>query len=65
MLRLPIISHETAEGKTKALFDGIQANFGKVPNIFKGLANSPAVLDGMLKFLGAFGGGVLSEKMRE
>jgi uncharacterized peroxidase-related enzyme len=65
MSRLPSISHETAEGKTKALLDGVQANFGIVPNIFKGMANSPAVLDGMLKFMGALGGGVLSEKMKE
>jgi hypothetical protein len=56
MSRIPIINHETAEGKTKVLLDGIRTNFGKVPNIFKGMANSPAVLEGMLKFMGALGG---------
>ncbi len=65
MSRLPIINHETAKGKTKALLDEVQANFGKVPNIFRVMANSSAVLDGMLKFKGALGGGVLSEKLRE
>jgi len=39
--------------KVKLRFSWMEfgANFGKVPNIFKGMANSPAVLEGMLKFI--------------
>lgn len=34
--------------ETKALLEGIQKKLGKVPNIFRNMANSPAVLQGYL-----------------
>ena len=34
--------------ETKALLDGVQKKLGKVPNMFRNMANSPAVLKGYL-----------------
>lgn len=54
-----------AEGKTKELFNAIEGNLGKVPNIFKGFGHSPAALEGFLGFSGALGGGALTPQLRE
>jgi AhpD family alkylhydroperoxidase len=47
------------------LLEGVQAQFGKVPNIFKTMINSSVVLDGFLQLHGALAGGVLSEAFQE
>lgn len=44
MPRLTIVERETATGAAKELLDGVHANIGKVPNIFKSMVNSPGVL---------------------
>jgi AhpD family alkylhydroperoxidase len=47
------------------LFESVQAQFGKVPNILKTMVNSSVVLDGFLQLHGALAGGVLSEAFQE
>lgn len=42
MSRLKVI--ESAEGKTQEMLKGIESKLGRVPNIFKGMANSEATL---------------------
>jgi uncharacterized peroxidase-related enzyme len=49
MARLPVITLETADENTQKLFEGIASKFGMVPNIFKGMANSPVALKAYLK----------------
>ena len=49
MARLPIITEDKADSHTKEVFDAIKSNFGMVPNIFKGMANSSVTLDSFLK----------------
>ena len=49
MARLPVITYENADERTKKTYDIIKSKFGMVPNIFKGMANSPVVLAAYLK----------------
>ena len=65
MNRITQLDPASATGKTKQLFDGVQAKLGVVPNLFRVLGNSPAALEGYLNFSGALAGGVLSAKVRE
>ena len=65
MNRINQLDPVSATGKTKQLFDGVQAKLGIVPNLFRVLGNSPAALDGYLSFSGALAGGVLNAKVRE
>ena len=45
------------------MLEDVQAQFGKVPNIFKTIANSPVAIDGFLLLHGALAGKVLSKKL--
>ena len=65
MNRITQLDPATATGKTKQLFDGVQAKLGLVPNLFRVLGNSPAALEGYLNFSGALAGGALNAKVRE
>lgn len=65
MARMELIDPDSAEGKTKELLDAAKKKMGKVPNIVRGVANSPAALEGYLNLSGALGGGVLTAKQRE
>jgi len=65
MNRLNQLDPSQATGKTKALFDGVQAKLGTVPNLFRVFGNSTAALEGYLNFSGALAGGVLNAKVRE
>jgi uncharacterized peroxidase-related enzyme len=65
MNRITQLDPTTATGKTKQLFDGVQAKLGIVPNLFRVFGNSPAALEGYLNFSGALATGVLSAKVRE
>ena len=65
MNRITQLDPATATGKTKQLFDGVQAKLGIVPNLFRVFGNSPAALEGYLNFSGALAGGVLDAKVRE
>ncbi len=65
MSRISAVNPESAEGKTKALLDGVQAKLGMTPNMMRTMANSPAVLEGYLNFSGALGHGLLPARLRE
>lgn len=65
MPRLTAIAPEAAEGKSKALLEGVQAQLGMTPNLMRTMAHSPAVLDAYLKFSGTLAEGALSKQHRE
>lgn len=65
MARLKALNPETATGKTKELFNGIQAKLGMVPNLMRTMGNSSAVLEGYLNLSGALGTGTLDAKTSE
>jgi len=65
MNRITQLDPASATGKTKQLFDGVEAKLGIVPNLFRVLGNSPAALEGYLNFSAALAGGALSVKVRE
>ncbi len=63
MPRLNTVDPARAEGKAKELFDGPLK--GKHLNLFKGMANSPAALQGYLGLAGALNSAKLSGRERE
>ncbi len=65
MTRLATIDPATSTGRKKALLDQVQARMGMVPNIFRVMANAPAVLEAYLGFSQALNGGTLSADLRE
>lgn len=65
MSRLNAVTLETATGKTKELFEGINKKLGRVPNVFQLMGNSPAALEAYLKMSEALAGGMLDAKLRE
>ena len=65
MSRLPLVDPSRAQGKSHELFEAIRGKMGRVPNMMKAMANSPAVLEGYLAFSGALGAGSLDPKVRE
>jgi uncharacterized peroxidase-related enzyme len=65
MTRLQTITVEQASGKTKDLYGAIQSTLGGVPNLFQGIGNSPAALEGYLAGGEALKKGKLSFAERE
>lgn len=65
MTRLKPVDIESATGSTKEVLDAVKKRMGRVPNIFQLMANSPASVDGYLKFSEALSKGVLPAKVRE
>lgn len=65
MTRLPALTDEQATGKAAELMGGVQKKLGRVPNLMRTFANSPAVLQSYLGFSTALGGGVLPAGLRE
>ena len=65
MSRLPLVDPSQAQGKAHELFEAVKAKMGRVPNMMKAMANSPAVLEGYLALSGALGAGSLDPKVRE
>jgi uncharacterized peroxidase-related enzyme len=65
MSRISPVSPKSAEGKTKELLDKVQTKVGRVPNILKTMAHSPAVLKSYLDFSGNLSEGVINAKVRE
>ena len=65
MPRLNPIDPNRAEGKAKALLDGVQKTLGMTPNVMRTLANSPAALEAYLSFIKALGGASLDARLRE
>ena len=48
MARVKMISPETAEGETKAVYDGVVRQWGRISNFSKVLAHQPAALAGWM-----------------
>ncbi len=65
MARIEPVSPEETQEKSKELLGAVQEKFGKVPNIFKTMAHSPAAMEGFLQLHGALSKGVLSESFQE
>jgi uncharacterized peroxidase-related enzyme len=65
MNRIYQVDPAQASGKTKELFESVQARLGKIPNLMRVFANSPAAFEGYLQLSGALARGVLPLKLRE
>ena len=65
MTRLTALDPKEATGRSKELFDGIQAKLGMVPNMMRTMGNSAAVLEGYLNLSDALGKGSLGGKLGE
>ena len=65
MNRIPLVDPAAADPKAQELLDAAKKKMGIVPNILKGLAQSPAALDAYLSLSGALGGAALGPKIRE
>lgn len=65
MPRLTPIDPARAEGKAKALLDGVHKALGKTPNLVRTLAHSPAALQAYLGLGKALDGASLDGKTRE
>jgi len=65
MQRLTALNPETTTGKSKDLFNAVQSKLGSVPNMFRTMGNSSAVLNGYLSLNGALGEGKLGAKLGE
>ena len=60
MSRLNVVTPEQATGQTKELYDAIKRTVGGVPNIYQGVGNSAAALEGVLQVGAVLGKGQLS-----
>src|SRR5262245_59181342 len=65
MARVPLVNPDTASDKQKALFTVVRGALGSVPNLFRAVAHSPAVLEGMLGLFGALGKAKINAQLRE
>jgi uncharacterized peroxidase-related enzyme len=65
MPRLNVVEPGQASGKTQELMDAAKKKMGSVPNILKGMGNSPAALGAYMGMSGAVGEGELDGKTRE
>jgi len=65
MARIAPVDLTQLTGPGKDLVDAVKAKMGAVPNIFKAMVQSPAVLDLYLKANGALAGGKLDPKTVE
>jgi AhpD family alkylhydroperoxidase len=53
MARISYIERENAPENIQAVYDQLKQKFGVVPNVLKGMANSPELFMGFIPFLGA------------
>ena len=65
MARLATIDPADATGRSKDLLDAVRTRLGIVPNMTRGMAANPVVLDAYVGFLGTLGGGRLDARLRE
>jgi uncharacterized peroxidase-related enzyme len=65
MPRINPVDPNVATGKQKELLDGVKAKLGRVPNLMKTFATSPAALEAYLNFSGSLADGLLDAKLRE
>ena len=60
--RIVPVTRETAPAATRPYLDKLSAAFGRVPNLFATIGQSPAALGGYLAFVDALGAGALSAR---
>jgi uncharacterized peroxidase-related enzyme len=65
MPRIPALDPSTAPERSRVLLKQVEKKLGMVPNIMKGLANSPAALQAYLGLGEALSAGALGPKLRE
>jgi uncharacterized peroxidase-related enzyme len=65
MTRIDAVDPRTATGEAKTLLDAVEKKMGMVPNLTRGLAHSPAALEGYLSLMGALSKGELTPRQRE
>lgn len=65
MRRLNVIAPDQASGRLKEIYDEVTKKMGTVPNIFQGMANSPAALTAYLSASAALAEGELAPEDRE
>jgi uncharacterized peroxidase-related enzyme len=65
MSRLHVLEPARIPGPSKEMLDAIQKRMGKVPNIFRAMAHSPAVLGFYMAGAEALGRASLSPQIRE
>jgi alkylhydroperoxidase family enzyme len=65
MPRLNSVDPASATGKTKELLDLVQQRTGRIPNMVRLMANSPAALGGYLNLAGALAGSTLPADVRD
>ncbi len=65
MPRLNPVDASQAQGKAKALLDGVQKKLGTTPNLLRTMALSPAVLEAYMNFGQALSGASISPALRE
>lgn len=63
--RIAPLDSAHADEPTQQLFAAVKARMGKVPNMMKTMAHSPALLEGYLAFSGALSKGALPEIVRQ
>ncbi|MFW6189329.1 MAG: carboxymuconolactone decarboxylase family protein [Planctomycetota bacterium] len=61
MPRLNEVEPEEATGETAEIYDAVKQKYGSIPNLLKGLANSPAALKAYLGIGEAMEGAALTE----
>ena len=65
MPRLNSVDPNDATGKTKELLDMVQQRTGRIPNMVRLMANSPAALGGYLNLATALASSTLSAEVRD
>ncbi|NLF82989.1 MAG: carboxymuconolactone decarboxylase family protein [Candidatus Gastranaerophilales bacterium] len=63
--RINLLNPNEASEQAQNLLEQVKGKFGKVPNIFKLMANSPAVLQAYLNFNDALAHGKLDSQIKE
>jgi hypothetical protein len=57
MNRIDALDPESATGEARNLLEAVEKKLGMVPNLTRGLAHSPAALEGYLSLMGALAKG--------
>lgn len=65
MARLHSVDPASASGKAKELLDAVLQNRGRLPNMVRLMANSPAALGGYVSFAAALAGSTLAAEIRD
>ncbi len=65
MSRIEPVAPDTADAQAQQLLAQVKKKLGRVPNLLRVFAHSPAALEGYLGLSGALGQGLLAPKLRE